>query len=95
MNIRRSICIFVVVFLIPAGPLAEVTLPVDSLTKKVKGFAHVVFMFPEHALKAYTDCDYKSLHGRLMHILPGREPKEADESDGLLYLPILSYSLWK
>ncbi|GFO19800.1 multiple RNA-binding domain-containing protein 1 [Plakobranchus ocellatus] len=55
------------------GPLAEVTVPVDPLTKKVKGFAHVVFVFPEHALKAFTELDYTSLHGRLMHILPGRE----------------------
>ncbi|CAL1543363.1 unnamed protein product [Lymnaea stagnalis] len=63
------------------GPLAEVTLPVDPLTKKVKGFAHVVFVFPEHALKAFTELDYTSLHGRLMHILPGREVKEEDESN--------------
>ncbi|KAH9524247.1 putative RNA-binding protein 19 [Bulinus truncatus] len=55
------------------GPIAEIVLPVDSLTKKVKGFAHVVFVFPEHALKAYTELDYTSLHGRLLHILPGRE----------------------
>ncbi|GFS21777.1 multiple RNA-binding domain-containing protein 1 [Elysia marginata] len=60
------------------GPLAEVTLPVDPLTKKVKGFAHVVYVFPEHALKAFTDLDYKSLHGRLLHILPGRETSGDD-----------------
>ncbi|XP_005105065.1 probable RNA-binding protein 19 [Aplysia californica] len=63
------------------GPLAEVVLPVDPLTKKVKGFAHVVFVFPEHALKAYTELDYTSLHGRLMHILPGRENSSEDVSN--------------
>uniref|UniRef100_A0A0B6ZN92 RRM domain-containing protein n=1 Tax=Arion vulgaris TaxID=1028688 RepID=A0A0B6ZN92_9EUPU len=63
------------------GPLAEVTLPVDTLTKKVKGFAHVVFVFPEHALKAYTELDYTCLHGRLMHILPGRENNVEEASN--------------
>ncbi|KAK3800179.1 hypothetical protein RRG08_016286 [Elysia crispata] len=63
------------------GPLAEVTLPVDPLTKKVKGFAHIVFVFPEHALKAFTDLDYTSLHGRLLHILPGRETSGDDAEE--------------
>ncbi|XP_013085618.2 probable RNA-binding protein 19 isoform X1 [Biomphalaria glabrata] len=63
------------------GPLAEIDLPVDSLTKKVKGFAHIVFVFPEHALKAYTELDYTSLHGRLMHILPGRDLEAEAESN--------------
>ncbi|CAG5132481.1 unnamed protein product [Candidula unifasciata] len=63
------------------GPLAEVNLPVDSLTKKVKGYAHVVFVFPEHALKAFTELDYTSLHGRLLHILPGKESNTTENSN--------------
>ncbi len=44
------------------GPLAEVTVPVDPLTKKVKGFAHVEFVFPEHALKVNVTAYKKCFH---------------------------------
>lgn len=40
-----------------SGPLTEVHLPVDSLTKNVKGFGFVTFMIPEHAVKAFTELD--------------------------------------
>jgi len=63
------------------GPLSEVNVPVDTITKKMKGFAHIEFVFPEHALKAYTELDYTSLHGRLMHILPGYEKSSNTTSD--------------
>ena len=39
------------------GPLTEVNLPVDPLTKKIKGFAFITFMMPEHAVKAFTELD--------------------------------------
>lgn len=39
------------------GPLSEVYLPVDKLTKKPKGFAFITFMMPEHAVKAFSDLD--------------------------------------
>ncbi len=39
------------------GPLTEVHLPVDSLTKRVKGFAFITFMMPENAVQAYTALD--------------------------------------
>nr|XP_040146877.1 uncharacterized protein LOC101963847 [Ictidomys tridecemlineatus] len=39
------------------GPLSELHYPIDSLTKKPKGFAFVTFMFPEHAVKAYAAVD--------------------------------------
>ena len=32
-------------------------MPIDSLTKKVKGFAFITFMIPEHAVKAFTELD--------------------------------------
>lgn len=41
------------------GPLTEIKLPVDQLTKKLKGFAFVTYMIPEHAVKAYSDLDGK------------------------------------
>jgi len=37
--------------------LAEVNLPVDRFTKKIKGFAHVKFTPPENAVKALADLD--------------------------------------
>ncbi|RZC31811.1 RNA-binding protein 19 [Asbolus verrucosus] len=54
------------------GPLAEVNLPIDSVTKKIKGFGTVVFVMPEHAVKAYGDLDGSVLHGRMLHLLPGK-----------------------
>ena len=48
------ICFF---FLFNEGLLTEVNLPIDSLTKKVKGFAFITFMIPEHAVKAFTELD--------------------------------------
>lgn len=43
--------------LLSTGPLSELHYPIDSLTKKPKGFAFVTFMFPEHAVKAYAEVD--------------------------------------
>lgn len=43
--------------LLSSGPLSELHFPIDSLTKKPKGFAFVTFMFPEHAVKAYAEVD--------------------------------------
>lgn len=37
--------------------MSELHYPIDSLTKKPKGFAFVTFMFPEHAVKAYAEVD--------------------------------------
>ena len=39
------------------GSLAEVELPIDSTTKKIKGFAHITYMFPEHAVLAFNQLD--------------------------------------
>ncbi|WAR01970.1 RBM19-like protein [Mya arenaria] len=64
------------------GPLTEVNLPVDSLTKKVKGFAFITYMMPEHAVKAFTKLDGKVFQGRMLHILPGKEKKEDEEETG-------------
>ena len=36
---------------------AEVTLPVDRFTKKIKGFAHIKFNPPENAVKVLADLD--------------------------------------
>jgi multiple RNA-binding domain-containing protein 1 len=60
-------------------------MPIDSLTKQPKGFAHITFMFPEHALKAFNELDGHAFQGRLLHILPGKtqqqQQQESSESN--------------
>ncbi|XP_045152795.1 probable RNA-binding protein 19 isoform X1 [Echinops telfairi] len=63
----------------PYGPLSELHYPIDSLTKKPKGFAFVTFMFPEHAVKAYAEIDGQVFQGRMLHVLPSTIKKEASE----------------
>lgn len=62
----------------PFGPLAELHLSIDSVTKKPKGFAFATFMFPEHAARAYQALDYTTFHGRLMHVIPGLAKPQDD-----------------
>jgi multiple RNA-binding domain-containing protein 1 len=64
----------------PYGPLVEVNMPIDNFSKKPKGFAHITCMFPEKALKAFTDLDGKIFQGRMLHILPGKTKDDAAES---------------
>ncbi|XP_055260316.1 probable RNA-binding protein 19 [Moschus berezovskii] len=61
------------------GPLSELHYPIDSLTKKPKGFAFITFMFPEHAVKAYAEVDGQVFQGRMLHVLPSTVKKEASE----------------
>lgn len=58
------------------GKLSEVYLPIDDKTKKLKGFAFVSFMFPEHAARAMDELDKTVFQGRLLHILPGESKPE-------------------
>ncbi|KRX72857.1 putative RNA-binding protein 19, partial [Trichinella sp. T6] len=60
------------------GPIAEVNFHVDSKTGKPKGFALVKFVFPENALKVFTECDGSIFQGRVVHILAGFE--DGDET---------------
>lgn len=39
------------------GQLAELYLPIDRITKKALGFAFVSYLFPEHAVKAFSELD--------------------------------------
>ena len=43
-------------FCLLTGP-ADITLPVDRFTKKIKGFAIVSFNPPENAVKAFAELD--------------------------------------
>ncbi|GAB1290094.1 Probable RNA-binding protein 19 [Apodemus speciosus] len=70
------------------GPLSELHYPIDSLTKKPKGFAFVTFMFPEHAVKAYAEVDGQVFQGRMLHVLPStikKEPSQEANTPGSSY----------
>lgn len=54
------------------GPLTEVTIPLDKNTNRPTGLGFVMFMLPEHAVKAYEALDGQVFQGRLLHILPAR-----------------------
>lgn len=64
------------------GPLAEVHFPIDSLTKKPKGFSFVTYMIPENAVTALAQLDGHVFQGRMLHLLPSTVKKEkVDSSD--------------
>uniref|UniRef100_A0A182N0M2 RRM domain-containing protein n=1 Tax=Anopheles dirus TaxID=7168 RepID=A0A182N0M2_9DIPT len=56
------------------GPVTEVDVPIDSNTRKLKGFGTVTFMMPEHAVVAYNELNGTTLQGRMFHILPAKVP---------------------
>ncbi|XP_072352543.1 probable RNA-binding protein 19 isoform X1 [Scyliorhinus torazame] len=61
------------------GLLSEIHFPIDSLTKKPKGFAFITYTMPEHAVKAFAELDGEVFQGRMMHILPSTIKKEKVE----------------
>ncbi|XP_020299872.1 probable RNA-binding protein 19 [Pseudomyrmex gracilis] len=63
------------------GPLTEVNLPVDRVTRKPKGFGTVTFLMPEHATRAYAELDGSALNGRMLHILPGKAKDSPENID--------------
>lgn len=69
------------ILLFNAGPIAEVTMPIDPILRQPKGFATVTFVMPEHAVKAYTALDGTAFCGRMLHLLPARTEKLENESD--------------
>lgn len=56
-------------------------MPIDNFSKKQKGFAYILCMFPEKALKAFTELDGTIYQGRMLHILPAKSKREQDEND--------------
>ncbi|XP_062593216.1 probable RNA-binding protein 19 [Saccostrea cucullata] len=66
------------------GPLAEVHLSIDTVTKKIRGYAFILFMMPEHAVRAYEQLDGTVFKGRMLHIIPGKEKldEETEHSEG-------------
>ncbi|XP_004523919.1 probable RNA-binding protein 19 [Ceratitis capitata] len=65
------------------GPIAEINVPVDTVTRQIKGFGTVTFVLPEHAVQAFNKLDGTDFHGRLLHLIPGknRDEDQIDEED--------------
>lgn len=63
------------------GPVAELDLPVDPVTRKIKGFGTVTFLMPEHAVRAFSELDGTDFHGRLLHLIPGKTSNRDEEDD--------------
>lgn len=65
------------------GPLVEVNLPIDKISRKPKGFGIITFMMPEHAVRACSELDGTAINGRLLHLLPGKAKRsEIDVNTG-------------
>ncbi len=65
------------------GGVQEIHMPLDATTKQPKGFAYVLFMFPEHAVRAYAELDGTIFQGRLLHVLPSQaRPDLPTKSNG-------------
>ncbi|XP_065213058.1 probable RNA-binding protein 19 [Planococcus citri] len=60
------------------GPITETLVPIDKVTRKIKGYGIVTFLIPEHAIKAFSELDGTIFHGRMLHLLPGKS-KENNE----------------
>lgn len=61
-----------------SGLLTEVNIPIDPVSRQMKGFGTVTFLMPEHAVKAYAELDGSILHGRMLHLLPGKAKDTVD-----------------
>lgn len=73
-------------FLCPTlGPLADVTMPIDPISRQPKGFATATFVIPEHAVKAFTELDGTAFCGRMLHLLPAKAEKVDESDDGNLF----------
>lgn len=64
-----------------SGPLSEVNLPIDKVTRKPKGFGTVTFLMPEHAIAAYNELDGSILDGRMLHLLPAKAKASLEDID--------------
>lgn len=62
------------------GPVTEISLPIDPVTRKIKGFGTVTFVMPEHAVQAFSELDGSTFQGRLLHLIPGKS-RDDDEKN--------------
>ena len=57
------------------GPIVEIHLPHDKLTKESKGYCFILYMIPENAIKAYDTMDKQIFQGRIIEIVAAKERK--------------------
>lgn len=76
------------------GPVTEVIIPVDKITRQVKGFGLITYLMPEHAVKAYTELDGTIFHGRMMHLLPGKAKVNLEDGNNFTLNSIWSQILF-
>lgn len=65
----------------PYGPVVELNLPIDSVTRTVKGFGTVTFVMPEHAVRAFNELDGTIFHGRLLHLIPAKAKDDIPDEE--------------
>lgn len=63
------------------GPITSLHMPISFQTKRPKGFAFVLFVFPEHAVKAFAELDGSIFKGRIIHLLPAAEAPSSDAAE--------------
>jgi len=68
------------------GPVTEVIIPVDKISRQVKGYGLITYLMPEHAVKAYTELDGTIFHGRMMHLLPGKAKVNLEDGNKINFL---------
>lgn len=62
------------------GPVTDISLPIDPVTRKIKGFGTVTFVMPENAVQAFSELDGSTFHGRLLHLIPGKSRDDDDDN---------------
>lgn len=70
------------------GPVTDISLPIDPITRKIKGFGTVTFVMPEHAVKAFSELDGSTFQGRLLHLIPGKSRDDDEKminTDGMSF----------
>ncbi|KAI8974376.1 hypothetical protein BDB01DRAFT_807206 [Pilobolus umbonatus] len=63
------------------GTLSEVHMPIAKDTKKSKGYAYILYLLPDDAIKAFEALDMKPFQGRLLHVLPAQEKPASKEEE--------------
>ncbi|KAI9208070.1 uncharacterized protein BJ171DRAFT_490143 [Polychytrium aggregatum] len=61
------------------GPLSEVHISMDKQTNKSKGYGFVLYLIPEHGIRAYESLNGKIFQGRILEIVGGKEKPQAKD----------------
>lgn len=68
------------------GPVADIHLPIDTVTRRIKGFGTVTYVMPENAVQAFSELDGSTFQGRLLHLIPGKSSEEDEiNTDGMSF----------